>query len=63
MQALLTIDTLPLETLLQFADHAGVGVPALAQQLQREGTQAFINSWNNLLTCIDTKRHQFASGA
>ena len=86
LQAPLTIDTVPLQTLLEFADHghigeslpadggdaeetltrfkaAGVDVAALAQQLQREGTQKFTNSWNDLLSCIDTKRHQLSAAA
>ena len=50
------------ETLTQFKA-AGVDVTAVAQQLQREGTQAFTNSWNDLLSCIDTKRHQLSAAA
>jgi transaldolase len=84
LQAPLTIDTVPLETLLDFADHgqvgeqlpadggdaeetlmrfaaAGVDVPALAEQLQHDGAQAFVDSWNDLLTCIDAKWRQLAA--
>lgn len=73
-----TINTIPEQTLLAFADHgevttalapdggdaeevlaaielAGVDVAALAIQLQREGAQAFAQSWRDLLECIRSK--------
>ena len=34
---------------------AGVDVNALAQQLQREGAEAFVKSWDDLLACIVEK--------
>jgi len=34
---------------------AGVDVNALAQQLQREGADAFVKSWDDLLACIVEK--------
>ncbi len=34
---------------------AGVDLAALASQLQREGAQAFVKSWNELLACIAAK--------
>jgi transaldolase len=40
--------------LAQFA-RAGCDVPALADQLQREGAEAFVKSWNELLGVIATK--------
>jgi transaldolase len=73
-----TINTMPEETLLAFADHgkvgdlmrqdgghgeevlaaygrAGIDVDALAAQLQREGAEAFVTSWKDLLACIAEK--------
>jgi transaldolase len=73
-----TINTMPEETLLAFADHgqvnevmpvdggdveeilvrfekAGVDSVALAAQLQKEGAQSFVNSWNDLMKSIASK--------
>jgi transaldolase len=84
LQAPFTINTMPEETLLDFADHgeigellptdggnaeetlrrftqAGVDVDALAAQLQREGADAFVQSWNELMDCIVTKSALVAS--
>jgi transaldolase len=78
LQAPFTINTMPEETLLDFADHgeigellpadggdaeatlarfaqAGVDVGALASQLQRDGADAFVQSWNELLASIAAK--------
>jgi transaldolase len=41
-------------TLAEFA-RAGVDEAALAEQLLREGTQAFDNSWSDLMQCIVSK--------
>jgi len=41
-------------TLTQFAQ-AGIDVAALAWQLQREGAQTFVQSWNELMERIDAK--------
>ncbi len=74
-----TINTMPEETLLAFADHGklsgvlpvdggdaetalaefsrrGVDVNALSAELQSEGAQSFIKSWNDLIDCIASKR-------
>ena len=73
-----TINTMPEETLLAFADHgetgaslpsdnrdadqviaafekAGIGYEQLAAQLQKDGADSFVKSWNNLLAAIDAK--------
>ena len=72
-----TVNTIPEETLLAFADHgkitstlqpgggdtamlgrfaqAGVDIVALASRLQQEGVDAFTRSWQELITCIETK--------
>ena len=47
------------KTLATFAA-AGVNVDALAQQLQREGAEAFSKSWKNLLAIIESKRTALA---
>ncbi|CAB4244615.1 Transaldolase [Methylacidimicrobium sp. AP8] len=70
-----TINTMPEETLLAFAEHgeigellpadggdasavlaefreAGIDVPALAERLQRDGADAFVASWKDLLRSL-----------
>jgi transaldolase len=42
------------KTLSQFAD-AGVNVASLAAQLQEEGAQSFVQSWNELMSVIESK--------
>jgi transaldolase len=44
------------QVLAQFA-RAGIDFDALAADLQRERTQAFAKSWNELLECIVPKGH------
>ncbi len=57
--------TLPVDSgdadgvLREFAT-AGVDVDALAAALQREGAAAFVQSWNDLLRCIDEKSSALA---
>jgi transaldolase len=81
LQAPFTVNTMPEETLLDFADHGelgelmsadggdaeatlarfaqtGVDVGALALQLQREGAESFVQSWNELMACIAEKGAQ-----
>src|SRR5581483_9740509 len=78
LQAPFTVNTMPEETLLDFADHgeigellpadggdaeatlarfarAGVDVAALAAQLQKEGADSFVQSWDELMACIAAK--------
>ncbi len=43
------------EVLAEFAK-AGVDVDALAERLQVEGKEAFVNSWNDMLESIESKR-------
>ncbi len=47
------------EILKRFAE-AGVDVPALAGKLQRDGAAAFVNSWNELMSVIDTQSSTLA---
>ena len=35
---------------------AGIDVDALAARLQKEGAASFVTSWNDLMTCIESKR-------
>jgi transaldolase len=35
----------------------GIDAVNLAGQLQREGAEAFVASWNDLMLCIQTKAH------
>jgi transaldolase len=43
------------EVLAQFAQ-AGIDLDALANQLQDEGAKSFVNSWNELMEVINSKR-------
>jgi len=75
-----TVNTIPENTLLAFADHGeasqvltgdtawadkiigqfrelSVDYLELAEQLQKEGAEAFTKSWNNLIASITTKRN------
>jgi transaldolase len=84
LQAPFTVNTMPEETLLDFADHGeiaqplaadggdaeatlarfaeqGVDVDALAAQLQTEGADAFVKSWNELMDCMTAKSNQLVS--
>lgn len=84
LQAPFTVNTMPEETLLDFADHgaianllpadggdaeatlarfkaAGVDVGALAAQLQKEGAESFVKSWEELMACIAAKSDELVS--
>ena len=79
-----TINTVPENTLLAFADHgevgdpipedggdaqatlaefraAGVDLDELAARLQREGAEAFVNSWRDLLETVSGEREKLAT--
>ncbi len=43
------------EEMMDKLTQAGVDYDGLAAQLQTEGAESFVNSWNELLTCIDGK--------
>ena len=42
------------EVLSQFSE-AGINIDELAAELQREGAKSFVNSWNELMSVIDSK--------
>jgi len=44
------------ETMLENFAKAGIDVDALAARLQNDGADSFVKSWNDLMTCIETKR-------
>jgi transaldolase len=81
-----TVNTMPEQTLLAFADHgvagpplspagggaetrlaairrAGVDADALGAKLQRDGAEAFVKSWQELLEVIERKSRAVAAGA
>ena len=49
------------EAVLAEFEHAGIDVAALADQLQREGAEAFVKSWNELLERIAAKSEALAA--
>lgn len=51
----LPADSADAERVLAEFSRAGVNVPELAARLQLEGTRSFVNSWHNLINCIQEK--------
>jgi transaldolase len=51
----LTADPAAAARVLADAHSAGVDLPGITDQLEREGVQSFCDSYNQLLDCIDTK--------
>jgi transaldolase len=51
------------ETVLDRFSHGGIDAGKLAGQLQREGAEAFVSSWNDLMLCIESKAHSVGAGA
>jgi transaldolase len=43
------------ERVLASFAQAGIGVDALATQLQNEGAASFVKSWNDLMVCVESK--------
>jgi transaldolase len=48
------------EAVLSEFQRAGVDLQALAERLQRDGAEAFDQSWSGLLSCIERKTRQLA---
>ncbi len=51
------------EQMLERFGQAGVDHDALGAQLQREGAEAFVKSWNDLLGCIEAKSAQLGQAS
>ena len=49
------------EVIAKFAD-AGIDADALAARLHKEGAEAFIKSWKEMLESVSTKGEKVASG-
>ena len=49
------------ERVLARFGEAGIDVDALAVRLQEEGKRAFVDSWNDLLASIESKRGALAA--
>lgn len=49
------------ETVLAAYEAAGVNIDALAERLQKEGAEAFVKSWQQLLQRIETKSESLTS--
>jgi transaldolase len=59
----LPVDGGDCETVLDRFGGGGIDAGDLAEQLQREGAEAFVKSWNDLLQCIESKAHAAPAGA
>ncbi|MGA9623657.1 MAG: transaldolase [Bryobacteraceae bacterium] len=51
------------EAVLDGFARAGIDAGKLAAQLQREGAEAFVKSWRDLLLCVESKGHAVGGGA
>jgi len=58
----LSIDGGDCETVLDRFARGGIDPLQLAAQLQREGAEAFVESWNDLMKCIESKAHAALAG-
>jgi transaldolase len=59
----LPIDGGDCEAVLARFARGGIDAGKLAEQLQREGAEAFVRSWNDLMLCIESKAHAVRAGA
>jgi transaldolase len=59
----LPVDGGDCETVLERFAQGGIDAGKLAEQLQREGAEDFVKSWNDLLQCIESKAHAVLAGA
>jgi transaldolase len=51
------------EKVLARFEHAGINVAKLAEHLQREGAEGFVEAWKDLMSCIESKTQPAAVGA
>jgi transaldolase len=63
VQDVLPVDGGDAEHVIAKFRRAGVDDAALAEQLQREGTQSFGKAWRDLLDCIAAKSHALGAAA
>ncbi|MEO8338558.1 MAG: transaldolase [Nitrospirota bacterium] len=59
----LPVDGGDCESALDRFARVGIDAGKLAEQLQREGAEAFVKSWNDLMLCIQSKSHAVGAGA
>jgi transaldolase len=59
----LPVDGGDCEIVLDRFARGGIDPGKLAEQLQREGAEDFVKSWNDLLQCIESKAHAVRAGA
>ena len=59
----LAVDGGDCEAVLAHFARGGINAGKLAGQLQLEGAEDFVKSWNDLLLCIDAKAHAVRAGA
>ncbi len=59
----LPVDGGDCETVLDRFARVGMDAGKLAVQLQREGAEAFVKSWNDLILCIESKAHAVRPGS
>jgi len=51
------------EEVLKRFGHAGINAGRLAEHLQREGADGFVESWKDLMSCIENKARAVTAGA
>jgi transaldolase len=51
------------ETVLARFEQAGINVAKLAEDLQREGAEGFVEAWKDLMSCIESKAQPATVGA
>jgi transaldolase len=56
VEGVLDGDTAEADAVVEAVGKAGVDVEALAAKLQADGRDSFVQSWNALLACIESKR-------
>jgi len=59
----LPVDGGDCETVLDRFARGGIDAGNLAEQLQREGAEGFVKSWDDLMLCIESKAHAVRAGA
>jgi hypothetical protein len=56
VEGLLDTDTAEADAVVEAVGKVGIDVDALAAKLQADGRDSFVQSWNALLACIESKR-------